>query len=607
MKLKHILYYFILVLFITSCKENIPDPDTDAVYKSITKIYELNENGTSNYQYKHELKYLTHYAFNRAYGESFIVYNPEKQELKINESVTTQVDGTKVPSPGNAYNEVLPRFAAGAPAFNHLREMVVTHAGLEIGCTVNFDYELKSKEGYVPFLNENLLLAEESPIQEMKVVVKIPESKELNYKVLNAKVEPSVSTGNGYKTYTWEFEKIDQLSFEHDQPHVNTTAPRLIFSTVSVKNALGIISASKTMPANIAAKVDEKLKGKKLEFEKAFALQDLVANNINGFHIPIEHTGYITRSFSEIWQSNGATDLEKTLFLSALLNHYKIEAKPIFAYGANIYDENIGLLNNAGHCYVFCKIDDQDLIISASSTKAKNNLAYKLIDDVVIDLEGQKVKLNKDLYGSGNELEIKGEVELFYEGKLSGNYVATLNGYINPYFDIIKDEKKVDGIVKKVLPGIKVTDSKLLEKDNNSSKINFSFELDKAAKKQEEYNFMSLPKSPLGIEKMHYDYLKGERNSPMEIGGPFKEVYDFNMKVPSGFVLLLEKADTTLSNPVGEVTIRLEQTMNGVNIYKSLVLNKKVVAVNEYTDFRDLYLLWNNKKYNELTFKETHK
>ena len=44
-------------------------------------------------------------------------------------------DGKKVKAPENAINEILPAFAAGAPAFNSLREMVITHTALERGAT----------------------------------------------------------------------------------------------------------------------------------------------------------------------------------------------------------------------------------------------------------------------------------------------------------------------------------------------------------------------------------------------------------------------------------------------------------------------------------------
>ena len=87
---------------------------------------------------------------NSLYGETFIVYDPAYQQLKINESYTRQVDGTIVTTPANAFVEVLPSAAANAPAYNGLKEMVVVHTGLELGATIYLDYTVTTDAGALP-------------------------------------------------------------------------------------------------------------------------------------------------------------------------------------------------------------------------------------------------------------------------------------------------------------------------------------------------------------------------------------------------------------------------------------------------------------------------
>ena len=133
---KHFIQLALILLIFSSCQTKFEDPEADGVYKNVVKSYTLNNDGSMVYHYHHTLKYLTHFAFNRLYGESFIVYNPEYQELIVNESETMMKNGKKIQSPENAFNIVLPRFSAGAPDFNHMHEMVVTHTGLEFGMRV---------------------------------------------------------------------------------------------------------------------------------------------------------------------------------------------------------------------------------------------------------------------------------------------------------------------------------------------------------------------------------------------------------------------------------------------------------------------------------------
>ena len=58
------------------------------------------------------------------------------------------------------------RTAADAPAYNHLKEMVVVHTGLELGATIYLDYTLTSKPGYLPELDIYNELLQTSPVKE---------------------------------------------------------------------------------------------------------------------------------------------------------------------------------------------------------------------------------------------------------------------------------------------------------------------------------------------------------------------------------------------------------------------------------------------------------
>ena len=104
---------------------------SEAEFGKLSKAYTLHADGSQEMRVQKELTLFTHAAMNRVYGESFIIYNPEFQTLKIHDSYTRQKDGTIVKTPENAFVEVLPSVAADAPAYNGLKEMVVVHTGLD--------------------------------------------------------------------------------------------------------------------------------------------------------------------------------------------------------------------------------------------------------------------------------------------------------------------------------------------------------------------------------------------------------------------------------------------------------------------------------------------
>jgi hypothetical protein len=67
----------------------------DAYYNKITKEYTVYPDGAYDYREVKEITLNTHYAFHRLFGESFIIYNPDYQELQINECYTTMADGKR--------------------------------------------------------------------------------------------------------------------------------------------------------------------------------------------------------------------------------------------------------------------------------------------------------------------------------------------------------------------------------------------------------------------------------------------------------------------------------------------------------------------------------
>ena len=170
-------YYYIVTLVVLLFMVAPAKAVSEAEFGKLHKTYILHTDGSQEMRVQK--------AMNRLYGESFIVYNPEFQELKIHESYTRQKDGNIVKTPENAFVEVLPSAAADAPAYNGLKEMVVVHTGLELGATIYLDYSVITRPGYLPELDVCEQIEELSPIREYVLSVSVPENKPLHYELLN--------------------------------------------------------------------------------------------------------------------------------------------------------------------------------------------------------------------------------------------------------------------------------------------------------------------------------------------------------------------------------------------------------------------------------------
>jgi hypothetical protein len=589
MKYINIFSIIIISLIISSCQSNNLEQESDAIYKSIKKIYTLNADGSANYQYQHQLKYITHFSFNRLYGESFIVYNPDQQELKINKAETKMVDGKIVPSPENAFNEILPRFAAGAPPFNHLREMVVTHAGLELGCVVDFDYELSSKAGYLPFFNENIILQENVPVENLEIIVNIPDETELNHNLINIETKAKVSKKDGYTQYTWKFKNLNGLVREANQAHDKSFLPRLTFSNINMQNALNKLynNLDLTLTDNIKETITKRVSDKKKEIHIIRELQKIVDKEMNTLRIPLEYTAYSARPLSEVWESNAGTELEKTFLFNELLKFLDVDSKVILAVSPEIYNKEVGNLKDAGHYYIQTKIDGEDIIISTNLNQA-NNLALNLKGIGIIDEEANSINIPDSISDLESSFKAEGSFQMNDSGGISGEVKIIVKGMKNPYLNYLDQTKNAKEVVTSLYAANAIEDYDVINFDNKQSEINATIKDKEIWKNQGNYYFMETPTSSYGIKGEHLSTLLNERKTPLQLSNFINESYDFNISLPEGFSLVSPNIKKELSNGIGSVIIEISSSDRDVHVIKSLKINKLVINPIEYNDFKNL-------------------
>jgi hypothetical protein len=606
MKYIKIFSFLIISIIISSCQSNNFEQENDAVYKSIRKIYTLNSDGSVSYQYQHQLKYITHYSFNRAYGESFIIYNPEQQELKINKSETKMADGKIVPSPENAFNEVLPRFASGVPDYNHLREMVVTHVGLELGCEVDFDYEVISKAEYLPFLNENIVLQEDVPVENLEIIVNVPDDTELHFKLIHIKNQAKISKKKGYTQYIWNFKDLGGLTHEANQPHDLSFLPRLTFSNVDMPDAISTLynTIDLTLTNDIKEIVTKRIWGKENKIQIIRELQKIVSKEMNTFHIPLEYSAYSARPLSEVWKSNGGTELEKTFLLKELLRYAGIESNVVLAVSPVIYDKNVGNLKNAGHFFISTKIDEETIYFSLNPKQA-NDLALNFKNVGIIDEEANSVDIADFIYDLESSIEASGNFELNESGDIAGRISIITKGIKNPYLNYIDQLENGEEIAYSLFPKNTIEDFNVDMFDNKQSDVHATIKDKKIWKNQDNYYFIETPTSSYGLKGEHLQTLLNERQTPLKLSYAIHESYDFTISIPEGFNFVAPSIKKELINEIGSVTMDISFADNAIHVIKSLKINKEEISPAEYNSFKNLLDIWNKKNYNEIILKKT--
>ena len=292
---------------------------TEGEFLSLKDKYTFGADGSVVYKHHKELKVNSLYSIHNLYGETFIVYNPQFQTLTIDACHTTQADGTVIPLPPNALNEVLPSAAADAPAYNHLKEMVVTHTGLEPGAVISLDYTITTKPGFPGASDIFRRFAEASPIKDYTLTVEVPAGKELTVSQnFGAKVSKD---GDVYVI------KASGIPARLSEPYAPVDDVPYIYASVNPGEGAGAIF-SLLPKENMSSLANEICQGKTSDRDKMDAISFWMMENLALCALPLKQAG-VVRKPSEVVRTAYGTFEEKAALMLSLAEAAGIKAEPV--------------------------------------------------------------------------------------------------------------------------------------------------------------------------------------------------------------------------------------------------------------------------------------
>ena len=595
-----LIRYLPFVLFVFFCRVSSASGPDDAVYNKLVKEYTLYPDGSMEYREQKELTLLTYMSFHRLFGETFIVYDPACQELAIHEAYTIMADGMRVDVPDNGFNEVLPREAANAPAYNRLREMVVTHTGLEVGATIYLDYSIKTAAGHFPaFMGENLI-GETVPLREKQVIIRIPEGETLHYRMLNMRTAPETGMEDGMQVYTFTFR--EQPATPQLWGTDPTQLPRLFFSTAKdMERAYFPFVAQaafrfQTTPEMEAA-VELVKETNKSDLEVALAIRKMVVDEIGTWDIPLEYTGFSCRTPAEVWQSNGGTVAEKNILLASLLMQAGLQTEALAIIPGKYFDRSTGSLYVIKGFAVRVNPGTGEHIYLSATRKESQDLAFTLAGNRLLVLDGAIESLKTfDIPETENQALFTGELRLD-EDRLAGTLNIFLGQGFNPYFSLSADsayaKKYADGASSAVIRAL----------DREHARFDVDFVSPAPVRTFAGYLFLKLPFFKNGTDSWGYPYVESGRSLPIRLPYPVNEKYVYALSLPDGHELVSPTGETAIENEIGKVVVKTEIKGNSLIYTRELRLNTSYVDYKGLDSFEELWKVWMNPSHRELVLK----
>ena len=537
---------------------------SEAEYKKLAKTWTLNADGSQEFRYDMELTLFTHTAMNGTYGESFIVYNPQYQELKINSSYTKQKDGTIIKTPDNAFVEVLPRNAADAPAYNHLKEMVVVHTGLELGATIYLDYTVTSKPGYLPEVDIFEELLQSSPVKEYTLTIVIPEAKELAYTLTNNPAKASVKRSGGTCTTSWTLRNLPASSRAPFVYVKNGDVPFLAATTYASEGEALATLLKQFNPSGdpqLTTLAESLTEGEKKDEDKLEAILEYTTNHIANNGLTLDQTGYRLRPADAVMSTAYGTEVEKANLLAGLLDGAGFKAEPMATYQA--YADKGLALKAVDQLFVSCMVNGELYLFSTSSTHRPQTVNFDRTPLFSLQT-GKPVAI-----AVPQDYLIKSDIAVrFKDGKVTTSTKESVGKELMPYFTTGNSENEQTAPLKV----------------------------------ENGYATISLPDAEYGFSHLPYGYLNSQRKENLLIPRPVNEVYTYTIECPENMELRTPETDKTIRNAAGSLTISVKKNGRTATVTRSLELNKQLYTPAEYKDLRQLLTEWSDVNGKTLLF-----
>lgn len=529
---------------------------SEAEYKKLAKTWTLNADGSQEFRYDMELTLFTHTAVNGTYGESFIVYNPQYQELKINSSYTKQKDGTIIKTPDNAFVEVLPRNAADAPAYNHLKEMVVVHTGLELGATIYLDYTVTSKPGYLPEVDIFEELLQSSPVKEYTLTIVTPEVKELAYTLTNNPAKASVKRSGGTCTTSWTLRNLPASSRAPFVYVKNGDVPFLAATTYASEGEALATLLKQFNPSGdpqLTTLAESLTEGEKKDEDKLEAILEYTTNHIANNGLTLDQTGYRLRPADAVISTAYGTEVEKANLLAGLLDGAGFKAEPMATYQA--YADKGLALKAVDQLFVSCMVNGELYLFSTSSTHRPQTVNFDRTPLFSLQT-GKPVAI-----AVPQDYQIKSDIAVrFKDGKVTTSTKESVGKELMPYFTTGNSENEQTAPLKV----------------------------------ENGYATISLPDAEYGFSHLPYGYLNSQRKENLLIPRPVNEVYTYTIECPENMELRTPETDKTIRNAAGSLTISVKKNGRTATVTRSLELNKQLYTPAEYKELRQLLTEWSD-------------
>ncbi|MGM0370475.1 MAG: DUF3857 domain-containing protein [Bacillota bacterium] len=303
-------------------------PDKDAVVWREEQTFDYS---TEPYQ---EYHYRAIKIFNKKgaqdYSQVAIEFHPRWHEFELEKVQVITPSGELVKISGEQITEEEVSYTPNSNLYQSKRRKIISVPDLKPGSILIYAYQKQIKKLLIP---QEIQIRSQLDSQESKVVLKLPQDREINTKVspLNELKGPDISREDSIKKYKWTGYKAEA---------------ELLISTLDSWEQLSkwytnSIEEQGQLDSDLQAKVENLTSDLETTEAKIKALYNYVATNIRYLDHEFGVNGYQPLEVNKIDQQQYAVAKDKVYLLVALLQEIGVQADPVVLNKNNNFDSRV--------------------------------------------------------------------------------------------------------------------------------------------------------------------------------------------------------------------------------------------------------------------------
>lgn len=552
--------------------------------------------------FRREIKILNNKGV-KDYGEFRINYDSEEESIKLLDVKTINEDGTITKPDENAINDITPAQDSNASIYSNAKIKTISMPAVEPGSIVVCEYAIVNKDRLIEdeFWYSSLFQLDD-PILDIKVVLKAPLDKKINYKMRNEdlKLEPEIEEKENYKEFTWERENIEKITVEPGMTAFRNTLPVLEISTLDSWDQVGnwyqdYITNQYETNDLIKTKISELTKDDISEDDKIKSIYNYITSNIRYIGMQFGESGYKPYSAIETFENKYGVCKEKGTLLIAMLREIGVEAAPVLIKrGSGKIDEEFITPSQFNHFIVY--LPEEDLFLDPTSSGTMfgilpgdqgksvllpetnalvttpiqdNSMNSSNINQIITLNENKKADVYFSLSGEG--MQALGLKSLFQQLDKK-QYELVLNQLFTESFS----EHKIHDYEIKGINDLSAN----LEILSNKITVNDYYEIF-------EDNMIIKPvKFPYNLNQRTANE---KINFPVYIGYKESETRTYTIEVPSNYKVKKLPKSIDFSNEIGSIDFGIVEEESKLKMKISYQCDKVEILPSEYLQAKELF------------------